>query len=390
MEVFHEVRRVPVHNTLLMRSREEASGFPTGDITLGYCSACGFIRNTAYDPSLQHYCGDIEETQAFSATFNAFHQRLAEELIGRHQLRGKTVLEIGCGKGEFLRMLCELGGNRGTGFDPAVVPERNGGGDATFIADFYSSRYFDYQADLFICKMTLEHIRDAAEFTGMVRRAALQRGSPAFFMVPNASHVLRSGAFWDVYYEHCSYFTPGALARMFRAQGWRVTGLWTEYEDQYLAIEAEPCGGLESALEPHAAATEETPREGRAAAGDFARNVDEAIEAWRALARSMRPGGKPWALWGGGSKAVAFVSALGGELGPSYAVDINPYKQGAFLPGSGIPVIGPAALRNQRPEYVVVMNPIYQREVEEELARQGVDTKVLALDAAVPPRKEVV
>ena len=39
-------------------------------------------------------------------------------------LRGKDIIEIGCGKGEFLLLLCEMGNNRGTGFDPGFVSER--------------------------------------------------------------------------------------------------------------------------------------------------------------------------------------------------------------------------------------------------------------------------
>ncbi|MEZ5353550.1 MAG: class I SAM-dependent methyltransferase [Bryobacteraceae bacterium] len=376
MEVFHSVDRVPVHSTLLMRTREEAVGYTRGDIRLALCPWCGFIRNVAYDPSLQEYCGRIEETQAFSATFNAFHHRLAESLVARHDLAGKTILEIGCGKGEFLNLLCRLGGCRGVGFDPAVVPERNqsGTGDVSFIADFYSERHASYEADFVVCKMTLEHIRDAASFTAL----ALQRNAPTFFMVPNAELVLTETAFWDVYYEHCSYFTPGALARLFRSQGWEVTNLRTEYGDQYLVIEARPGAGENRSVMP----LESTLAETRAQVAGFRSNSVRAIADWRRRAEMLH-GGKPWVLWGGGSKAVAFLSALGSDAaGVAAAVDINPYKHGCYLPGSGIPVVGPEALRSLRPANVVVMNPIYLREVEAELARLGVHATVEALESA--------
>ncbi len=50
----------------------------------------------------------------------------------------------------------------------------------------------------------------------------------------------RRSAFWDVYYEHCSYFSLGSLARLFRSTGFEVTGLHVEYDDQYLLVEARP------------------------------------------------------------------------------------------------------------------------------------------------------
>ena len=78
----------------------------------------GFIANLAFNPALTEYSARYEETQGFSPTFNAFHRALAERLIARYDLHGKDIVEIGCGKGEFLMLLCELGGNRGVGFDP--------------------------------------------------------------------------------------------------------------------------------------------------------------------------------------------------------------------------------------------------------------------------------
>jgi hypothetical protein len=61
------------------------------------------------------------------------------------------------------------------------------------------------------------------------------------------------------------------------------------------------------------------------------------------------------------------------------AVDINPYKQGKFTPGSGHPVIAPGALIEQPPDMVVVMNPIYVGEVRKALAALELYPEVLAV-----------
>ncbi|MGM0450759.1 MAG: class I SAM-dependent methyltransferase, partial [Pseudomonadota bacterium] len=160
VSVFHEQDNVPVNSCILLNTREEAQQFPVGRIALGFCSTCGFIFNTAFDPGLIEYSARYEETQGFSGTFNRFHRELAQHLIDRHDLRGKRVLEIGCGKGEFLLLLSELGGNEGIGFDPGYDEQRMQSDAAkrlTFIKDFYSEQYSDVKADLVCCKMTLEH-----------------------------------------------------------------------------------------------------------------------------------------------------------------------------------------------------------------------------------------
>ena len=125
VSIFCEFRSVPVHSVLLMPTREIAVNFPKGDVELGFCQNCGFVFNTAFDPGMHEYSSKYEETQGFSPTFNAFHRRLATRLIERYDLHHKNIIEIGCGKGEFLTLLCEMGENRGVGFDPSYINHPN-------------------------------------------------------------------------------------------------------------------------------------------------------------------------------------------------------------------------------------------------------------------------
>ena len=144
VQVFYELRGIPVHSVLLMPTREEAVNYPKGDLVLSFCRNCGFISNLAFDPGVHDYSARYEETQGFSTTFNDFHERLAKNLISRYDLRNKDIIEIGCGKGDFLTMLCELGGNNGVGFDPAYIDERSHSkaeDRIIFIKDFYSEKY---------------------------------------------------------------------------------------------------------------------------------------------------------------------------------------------------------------------------------------------------------
>src|SRR5713226_780766 len=121
---FYDVRNVPVHSCLLMSSEKEALDFPRGDVVLSFCEACGFITNVAFDGSLQNYSPTYEDQQCFSATFNVFHHNLTARLVKKYNLHNKDIVEVGCGKGDFLALLCELGDNRGVGIDPSFIPGR--------------------------------------------------------------------------------------------------------------------------------------------------------------------------------------------------------------------------------------------------------------------------
>src|SRR5690606_34655697 len=113
-----------VNSVVRLFTRDAALKYPRGDILLGYCPTCGFACNVSFDPSRVRYHPQCEESQSASDTFNSWHERLAGELIERHGLKGRHVVEIGCGKAEFLALLCRRGNNRGTGFDPAYAPGR--------------------------------------------------------------------------------------------------------------------------------------------------------------------------------------------------------------------------------------------------------------------------
>lgn len=380
MDVFHRAENVPVNSCILLDSKEDAVAYPQGDIELGYCKHCGFISNISFEPQLTEYSGRYEETQGFSGTFQKFHQQLAERLIEKHALRDKDIIEIGCGKGEFLALLCSLGDNRGTGFDPGVDVERLADSpvakQADFIADFYSEKYADHDADFYVCKMTLEHIHPTGDFIATVRRAIGDRlGTKVFFQIPESTRILRDCAFEDIYYEHCSYFTPESLRHLFASNGFAVDGIDTEYADQYLTIEGHAIAQAPVALDDSAHDLSEVT----GLVASFPERYQAKREEWQSRLDSYARDSAKVVLWGGGSKAVAFLSAFDTNATVECAVDINPYRQGHFLPGSGLPIVGPEYLEQLKPDVVVIMNAVYRDEIGADLAKMGLTPEIIAL-----------
>jgi SAM-dependent methyltransferase len=382
VDVFYEVEKVPVNSVLQLPSREEALNFPTGDIALGFCSDCGFVYNAAFRAELLEYSDRYDPTQAFSPTFNQWHQDLARRLIERYGLRHKTIIEIGCGKGEFLNMLCELGDNSGLGFDPAYVPKRDvqrGKTRAKFISGFYDERYAGERGDFVCCKMTLEHIQPAADFMGTVRRAVGDDPrTVVFFQVPDVERILEELAFWDVYYEHCSYYSMGSLGRLFRRTGFEVIDLAREYDNQYLMVEARPATGTHRTPLPQ----ENDLKRLRCLARDFATRLSEQKARWQGILREYKQRGRKVVIWGSGSKGVAFLTTLGmgegaDQGGIEYVVDINPHRQGFYMAKTGQRIVGPDFLRDYRPDAVIVMNPVYEKEIRQDLAARGLEPEVL-------------
>ena len=375
---FYRAADVPAHSCVLMHSQEEALNYPRSNIRLALCESCGFIRNLDFDPSLVDYRQDYEETQGFSEVFNSFAQSLAERLVTANDLHGKDILEIGSGKGEFLALLCEIGNNSGTGIDPGYVPGRLRSPAMermTFIRDYYDETYEGLSSDFICSRHTLEHIQAVARFARLLRRSIGERRDVRVFIeVPDTERVLKERAFWDIYHEHCSYFTLGSLGRLFRAEGFELLELDKEYDDQYLVLTAAP-----SSVPPPRHSAEETPQEVVDWVDRFELSVVAATRDWRARITGLRAAGKRVVVWGSGSKGVTFLTTLGlgGEI--DMVIDINPHKQGKFMPGTGHRIVGPDALSQHAPDVVVAMNSVYCDEIRWELKRRDVIAEVVGI-----------
>jgi SAM-dependent methyltransferase len=376
MRLFYEAGDVPAHSCVLLDDQPTALAYPRATIRLMFCGACGFIQNSSFDPSLIDYGQDCEESQAFSGTFQAFATEAANELVDRFDLHDKIVLEVGAGKGDFLALLCRLGPNKGIGIDPGYRKGRaidELAGRAEMIVDFYSDRYAHLTADLVVCRHTLEHIADVADFTRLLGAAAAATpGGGLFVEVPDTTRVLTEHAFWDVYHEHCSYFTRGSLARLLTQSGISPERVWLGFENQYLLAVA--------GQEPTGFSTPDDIAKTAGLVDGFREGAAGGVASWKASIADWRRDGKRVVMWGGGSKAITFAATIGAGVDViADAVDINPFKQGKFLPGTGQEVVAPESLVERPPDVVIVMNSIYVDEIRAQLADLSLTPEVVSL-----------
>jgi hypothetical protein len=376
---FFEVRQVPVHSCLMLASEQEALDFPVGDVVLAYCPSCGFVTNTEFDAKWSAYAPNYEDQQSYSPTFNQFALKLGNRLIDTYDLHGKKIIEIGCSKGDFLLMMCEQGNNSGVGIDPSVVPGRVNSEAAErveFVKAYYSREHAKFEGDFICCRHTLEHIQPTQEFVQTVRDSTSGNlNTPVLFEIPDTIRVLKEAAFEDIYYEHCSYFTPGSLARLFRSCNFEVNDLYLDYGDQYLFIEATPTAVASSKVHPLEESVEETIQY----IEQFKTLITKKLDWWRNQLNTWQQAGDKVVVWGSGSKCVSFLTTLNTIDKIQYVVDINPHRHGKFIPGVGKEIKSPEFLQDYAPDRIIIMNAIYRPEIEEMLEKMNVKAEVIAL-----------
>lgn len=353
---FLERDRVPMFQNAPRPTAEAARAIPRAALRLVACEVCGFVANDAFDPAAMRYAGDYENEQSHSGVFEAHVEALVGELV-RAGVAHKRVLEAGCGAGAFLRRLCREGGNTGIGYDPAYRgPAVDLDGAVRFVADYYRGQPEGQGADVVLSRHVIEHVPDPRAFLRTLR-AACRPGAQLALETPDVRWILEHRVVEDFFYEHCSYFTTDALRHAAAREGFRVTRQTPLFGGQYQWLEAIAEDALPAPSD--AARVAETC----ALARRYGEDVPVRIAALaRRLAEIGRDGAV--AVWGAGAKGVTLADLCDPERRlVACVVDINPRKQGGFVPGTGHPIVAPEALRERRVRHVIVMNPNYEREV---------------------------
>ena len=185
---FLERSHVPVHQNLLVASRAAARTVTRGDIHLAVCEACGFVFNRVFDLSRLAYGADYDASQFYSAYYDAHLDGMAKDLVDRHGVRNSTIVEVGCGRGQFLRKLVNIPGtdNRGVGFDPSYTgADTDLDGRLSFRRSYYDRTCSDVAADVVVCRHVIEHVPEPLTLLRSVRQALTNSpNARVFFETP--------------------------------------------------------------------------------------------------------------------------------------------------------------------------------------------------------------
>lgn len=376
IEFIIELSQMPAHCNLLWPTENDAKQAPRGDIQLGFCTSCGYIFNLLFDPQKMEYTQSYENSLHFSPRFQEYADGLAAKLVERYSLYQKDIIEIGCGQGDFLKLICRLGNNRGVGFDPSYIRgaiDEASMNQITIVEDYYSSAYSQYQADFIACRHVLEHIPDPLDFLTNIRHAISDtKEITIFFEVPNALFTFRDLGIWDIIYEHRSYFIPDSMQYLFSRCGFRVIDSAEEFGGQFLRLEATPERGAVS-FHP------ENLSDVANYLDAFIDKFRNKLETWQANLNKMAKEKQRVVIWGAGSKGVTFLNTFDSSRVIHYAVDLNPRKQNMYIPGTGQKIVSPDFLKDFQPDSVLVMNPLYYQEIKQRIAKLGISPQLIQI-----------
>jgi hypothetical protein len=208
-------------------------------------------------------------------------------------------------------------------------------------------------------------------------------GVPIFAEVPDLDWIVRHGAFWDFCYEHCNYFRESSLRAVFALAGFTPLESRAAFGSQYRWIEGR-AAGVSSPAGPGDAAWV-------ASLAAYAAKERADIDAARQRVAALKAGDAAVAVWGMATKGIVYSLLVDPDSTLiDLSVDINPNKQGCFVPFSGRAIEPPSALTRianstGRRAAVVVMNPNYVEEIRGACASLGVAADFFEASGATIP-----
>jgi SAM-dependent methyltransferase len=355
---FLKREKVPVHQNLVIKDQRSALEIRRSDLNLFICGECSFVFNESFEPSELRYGEQYDNSQSFSRAFEYFLSHIARYLITKKNVKNCMVVEVGCGKGTFLRKLVEMGRNIGWGFDPSYVgPTADLNGSLKFEKSFYSPEFANIHADVIVCRHVIEHVPNPIKFLCTIRKSLSKTSSPKLFIeTPSLEWIINKKAIWDFFYEHCSYFTSGSLTTALEIAGFKVEKITRVFGNQYLWVEAIPF--------PKGRRCRITTRRGSIPhlAHKIAALESKITEMWERKIREYAKKGRV-AIWGAGAKGVTFANLVDPECRwISCVIDLNPNKQGKYLPGTGHPITSYREMKNYGVNRAIMMNSNYMKE----------------------------
>lgn len=314
------------------------------DLDIYQCVACGLVQLPGAPVP---YYREVIRAAAYSEEMRAFREKQLDDWAARYGLIGCKVLEIGCGRGEYLALL-QAAGMDARGLEASAFAVRHCRGQRLRARRGYltrrSGKLPDAPFSAFVIFNFLEHWPDPV---GSLQAVAhnLEEGGVGLVEVPNFDMIVRQALFSEFIADHLLYFTEETLRVTLQCSGYEVLSCRSIWHDYIISAEVRKRIPLDVA-----------PLERRRTA------IAKALRDF--IARF--PVGQV-AVWGAGHQALSVIALadIAGDL--RYIVDSAPFKQGRYSPASHLRIVAPETLASEPVRAVIVMAASYSDEVARQL-----------------------
>jgi 2-polyprenyl-3-methyl-5-hydroxy-6-metoxy-1,4-benzoquinol methylase len=322
------------------------------DLEVFQCSGCGLVQlNNEPVP----YYKEVIRAAAFSEEMKDFRRKQFGRFVQEFSLRGKKVIEIGCGRGEYLSLMQQFGIEAyGLEHSEESVMQcvKNGLKVSKGFVQSSTDRLNNAPFDAFFILNFLEHLPDPnSTLRGICSN--LTDDAVGLVEVPNFDMILRNKLFSEFIGDHLLYFTKETLNTTLKLNGFEIIDCNEEWHDYLISAIVKKRRKLDIS---HFYKYQM----------QLKNEIEEYIRRFK---------NKKVAIWGAGHQALAIISLMNLADKIRYVVDSAPFKQGKYTPATHIPIVSPDALNFDPVDAVIVMAASYSDEVAR-ILRQKFDRNI--------------
>ena len=327
-------------------------------LDLCQCMGCGLVQ---FDCEPVDYYRDVIRAGGFSKTMVDLRRYQYKHLIDSYHLEGKKFIEVGCGQGEFLKVLSEFPVEvHGIEHDPHLVElARAQGLDVTEgFTETEDTRFAGGLYDVFLSFNFLEHQPDPSTMLQAIYRN-LEDDAMGLITVPSFEYIMDHNSYYELIRDHLAYYTFETLTPLLERNGFLVEECEVINRDTLsVIVRKRPQMDTENLLECYVNLKREME------------SYMKYLDAWD----------KKVAVWGASHQGFTLASTT--KLGERarYIIDSAPFKQGKFAPASHLPIVGPDHFHEHPVDAIIITAPGYTDEIAASIRRKfGTSVEIRAM-----------
>ena len=344
------------------------------------CGQCWLAQTEDFADANELFNDDYSYFSSYSASWLEHCERYVDEMAERIFLNQLSlVIEVAANDGYLLDFVAKRGipciGIEPTASTAFVAKAKGHKIYEEFFGERFAKELVDRGefADLIIANNVLAHVPDINDFI-LGFNVLLKPQGVATFEFPHLLKLLENNQFDTIYHEHFSYLSLLSIERILQANGLSI------FDVQELGTHG---GSLrifaqrhETGAKPVSNNVKEIIRReiefgicNPTCYAEFQSKAERVKDEFIGFLIKSKNSKKTVAAYGAAAKGNTLMNFAG--IRPdliSYVVDINPAKQGKFMPGSRIPIRAPEVLMEHRPDFLVILPWNIADEVREQNA----------------------
>ncbi|MFZ2162799.1 MAG: class I SAM-dependent methyltransferase [Sideroxyarcus sp.] len=344
------------------------------------CTQCWLVQTEDFAQADELFSADYAYFSSFSSTWLKHAEKYVADMTSRFSLDASShIVEVAANDG-YLLQYAKARGIPCLGIEPTTsTADAARAKGIEIVEEFFgiglAQRFVAQgkQADLTAANNVLAHVPDINDFVGGFA-ALLKPAGVATFEFPHLLNLIEQNQFDTIYHEHYSYLSLTAVRTIFMANGLSVFdveelpthgGSLRVYAQRKDSGKREQGPNVVKLLERETAAG----MSGKSFYVGFQTKANKVKNDLTAFLIEAQRAGKRVAGYGAAAKGNTLLNYAG--VRPdllSYVVDRNPAKQDKFLPGCRIPIVAEEHLKQDRPDYVVILPWNLRDEVVDQLS----------------------